>query len=45
MRKYTLEWYLSIRRMAPKSEIADWTVKNVMTNYFLFDVAADKNTV
>ncbi|MFQ9737904.1 MAG: PcfJ domain-containing protein [Christensenellaceae bacterium] len=42
MRKYTLEWYLSIRRMAPKSEIADWTVKNVMTNYFLFDVAADK---
>lgn len=35
-RIYTLDWYLSIRHEAPKSEIAAWVSKMAMRNFFLY---------
>ncbi len=35
-RMYTLDWYLSIRHEAPKTEIAAWASKMAMRNFFLY---------
>jgi predicted RNA-binding Zn-ribbon protein involved in translation (DUF1610 family) len=35
-RQYTLDWYLSIRHEAPKTDIAAWASKMAMKNFFLY---------
>jgi DNA-directed RNA polymerase subunit RPC12/RpoP len=39
---YTLDWYLSIRKPAPKKEIVEWACKKVMKNFFLYRLAGKK---
>lgn len=43
-RKYTLDWYLSIRHEAPKGEIASWAIQKAMPNFFLYKSNGKKKT-
>ena len=42
MKKYTLDWYLSLRRPAPIKDITEWATRKVMTNYFVYQMDGKK---